>query len=98
MGNNGLTGYDQDMSGVLQLAESLKVNTSLTSLSYVQPERQPRKCQDPLTIAWYCVGSLWNNSIGPGGAEALGEALKTNSTLQNLKYAARLPVRAVNTC
>ena len=34
------------------------------------------------------VGSLWNNGVGPKGAEALGEALKTNSTLQTLKCAA----------
>ena len=27
------------------------------------------------------------NSVGPKGAEALGEALKTNSALQTLKYA-----------
>ena len=31
--NNVLTNYGKDMSGVLQLAESLKVNNSLTSLS-----------------------------------------------------------------
>ena len=36
LNDNALTSYGQDMSGVLQLAESLKVNSSLTSLSYVQ--------------------------------------------------------------
>ena len=40
--NNALTNYGEDMSGILQLAESLKVNSSLTSLSYVQPELQPK--------------------------------------------------------
>ena len=54
-------------------------------------------CQDPLTTACSCVGSLQQNGIGPAGGEALGEALKTNSTLQNLKYVARLPILAVNT-
>ena len=45
-------------------------------------------CQDPLTIARSCAGSLCNNGINPKGGEALGEALKTNSTLQNLKSVA----------
>ena len=34
------------------------------------------------------VHSLWNNSVGPEGARALSEALKTNSSLKALKYAA----------
>ena len=45
-------------------------------------------CQYPLTIVWSCVGSLYYNDIGPKGGEALGEALKTNSTLENLKSVA----------
>ena len=35
--------------------------------------------------------SLWNNSVGPEGAKALGEALKVNKTLQVLEYAAPHP-------
>ena len=42
MSNNYLTNYGKEMSGILQLAESLKVNGSLTSLKYVQFEHQPR--------------------------------------------------------
>ena len=37
------------------------------------------------------VRSLNDNNIGPKGAEAIGEALKTNSTLQKLLYAAARP-------
>ena len=37
LSNNVLTNHGKDMSGVLQLLESLKVNNSLTSLSYMQP-------------------------------------------------------------
>ena len=29
--------------------------------------------------------SLWNNNIGADGARALGDALKTNTTLTSLK-------------
>ena len=36
LNDNNMTDYGKDMSGVLKLAESLKVNSSLTSLSYVQ--------------------------------------------------------------
>ena len=32
--------------------------------------------------------SLWDNSVGPEGAKALGEALTMNKTLKTLKYAA----------
>lgn len=31
--------------------------------------------------------SLWNNSVGPEGAKALGEALKSNSALKDLNVA-----------
>ena len=55
MDNNNLTNYGDDMSGILKLSESLKVNGTLTSLSCVQPERQPRKCQDPLTVLAFCL-------------------------------------------
>ena len=50
LNDNALTNYGRDMSGVLQLAESLKVNSSLTSLSYVLHSlNSSPKCQDPLT-------------------------------------------------
>ena len=50
MDNNNLTDYGGDMSSVLQLAESLKLNSSLTSLSYVLHSlNSSPKCQDPLT-------------------------------------------------
>ena len=42
MDNNNLTNYGKNMSGILQLCESLKVNGTLTSLSCVQPELQPK--------------------------------------------------------
>ena len=49
---NNLTNSGKDMSGILQLAESLKVNSSLTSLSYVLHSlNSSPKCQGPLT-AW----------------------------------------------
>jgi len=32
-----------------------------------------------------CACSLWDNSIGDGGAVALGKALEVNSSLQTLK-------------
>jgi hypothetical protein len=38
------------------------------------------------------VGSLYHNGVGPKGAEALAEALKTNSALQTLEYGAAPPL------
>ena len=35
--------------------------------------------------------SLWDNSVGPEGAKALGEALTINKTLKTLEYAAAHP-------
>ena len=43
----------------------------------------------PLTAPRLCsLRSVAKNKIGPAGAEALGKALETNSTLQALEYAA----------
>ena len=49
--SNYLTNGGREMSGVLQLAESLKLNSSLTSLSYVLHSlNSSPKCQGPLTL------------------------------------------------
>ena len=63
---NNLTWRGNDMSGILQLAESLKANSSLTSLSYASHSlNSSPKRQQPLTTACSCVGSLEWNRIGP---------------------------------
>ena len=70
--------------GAKALGEALKTNKALTSLKCATPHPF-RYCQQPLTTALSHVGSLFRNDLGPTGAAALGEALKTNSTLENLK-------------
>jgi hypothetical protein len=97
---NYLTNGGGDISGVVQLAESLKLNSSLTSLSYVLHSlNSSPKCQDPLTSplpsSFLC--SLKYNNLGPTGAEALSEGLALNKSLTSLEYAASLPFLAVNT-
>ena len=72
--------------GAEALAEALKMNTTLQTLKYAAPHPCPC-CQQPLTLNLTVVFSLFNNLVGPEGAESLGEALKTNSTLKELKYA-----------
>jgi hypothetical protein len=42
------------------------------------------------------VGSLWGNRMGAEGAKHLSEALKANSTLQMLEYAAYRPILTVS--
>ena len=39
--NNNLTNFGKDMSGIIQLAESLKTNEGLTSLKYAPALPQP---------------------------------------------------------
>ena len=39
----------------------------------------------PSNNCMVCVGSLADNMLDPAGGEVLGQALKTNSTLKNLK-------------
>ena len=72
--------------GADALAEALKMNTALQTLKYAASPSFSC-CQQPLTLNLTVVCSLFNNSVGPEGAESLGEALKTNSTLKELKYA-----------
>ena len=72
--------------GAGYVAEALKINTTLRALKYAAA-RPPHYCQQPLTLNLTVVCSLFNNSVRPEGAESLGEALKTNSTLKELKYA-----------
>ena len=46
MSTNNLTNYGRDMSGIIQLAEALKMNEGLTSLKYV-----PALSQTPIKQA-----------------------------------------------
>ena len=66
------------------MAGPIATNTTLKELKYAAHHSLPCR-QHPLTIAWPCLASLQRNDIGPEGGKALGEALKTNSTLENLK-------------
>ena len=54
-------------------------------------------CQDALTLHLTLDCSLYANGIGSEGAKALSEALKTNSTLQTLGYAAHVHLPTVST-
>ena len=73
--------------GAKHLSEALKANSSLKELKCAASP--PESCsQQPLTPRLRLPRSLWNNSIGAEGAKHLSEALKTNSTLKDLKCAA----------
>lgn len=80
--------------GCSELAEALKVNTSLQWLEYVAPlattgwrqHQHQRLCscsQLPATAA--CLSLHWNK-IGDDGCSKLAEALAVNSTLRTLSY------------
>ena len=95
--NNNLTYFGQEMSGVLQLAESLKVNSSLTSLSYVPPSlNSSPKRQQPLTPGLTLICRLCTNFLEAKGAKHVADAIATNTTLKELEYALRTPSLAVN--
>ena len=80
------------------LAEALKTNMALTNLKYVSGAavspsrgscRRTRDDGDGATLTSFTPGrtrSLGYNKIGAKGGKAIGEALKTNTTLINLKY------------
>ena len=78
-------------TGAEALGKALETNSTLQALQYAASHALPY-CQGPmtpLTAPRLCsLRSVAKNEIGPVGAEALGKALETNSTLQALKYAA----------
>ena len=84
--------------GSKAVGEALKTNTTLTNLEYVSGAavspsrgscRRTRGDGDGLTLTSIPSGrtrSLSWNEIGDEGGKAVAEALKTNTTLTNLKY------------
>ncbi|KAF9963988.1 hypothetical protein BGZ70_007073 [Mortierella alpina] len=73
---------------VVDLAEALKTNSTLTTLSLrdnsIGDEGTKALAETLRTYATLTTLNLNNNSIGEGGAKALAEALKVNSTLTTL--------------
>ena len=74
----------------MALGKALEVNSSLQTLKYVVVGVKMRVVVVAMFVRCGCVimcaCSLWNNSIGDGGAVALGKALEVNSSLQTLEY------------
>ena len=71
--------------GAKYFANALVDNQSLTSLKYALA-CDFSICQQPLTaLCLTLVRSVLGNHMGPEGAKAFGEVLKTNSCLRRLK-------------
>ena len=88
MNINALTDYGEDMSGIKQLADALKTNSTLQTLQYAQPKPQGivLAASDALIRPLFC--SLEFNALDATAAKHLAGALKVNKALTSLKYAA----------
>jgi hypothetical protein len=90
---------DLGPEGGMALAEALKSNTTLTELRSaalpsnppahaLRPHSMDARCTGPLHVFLRRLRSLGGNDLGPEGGMALAEALKSNTTLTELRSAA----------
>ena len=88
MGDNNLTNYGRDMSGLLKLVEILPL-TKIENLGCATASKCSLLCQRPLTrlSTHLCshARSISSNDLGNKGGVALAEGLKGNTTLRSLK-------------
>ena len=81
--------------GAKLFAEALKVNSTLTYVEYAAARPylpNLANCQQPLTLCPNPTCSVRNNDLGPEGVKPIAEALKVNSTLISVEYAAACPL------